>query len=149
MIDVKFLEQLVSKLDLKNPACDNNFYISKVQKIASTRLIGMNLPRMSGKTDTLEQYALTRSALRFDGVRCRFVTHFTHRGYFDDLSTIGSFRGQRSNGLKYQCCVADEFNLHMRKEGVKEFFWQTIIDLNNANMLTDDFYILYLGTELV
>jgi D-lyxose ketol-isomerase len=149
MIDVKFLEQFIKTVGVDDPNYDNRCYMSKIGRISQTRMFGINLPRVSGKTTALEQYAKTRSALRFDGVKCRFVTSFGDNGYFDNLFTIGSFRGQRSNGMKYQCCVADEFNLNMRKEEVKNFFWQTIVDLKNANMLTDDFYILYLGTEVV
>lgn len=150
MIDVKFLEQFVNIQSAVEPEPDSRFYISEVARIASSRMYGLNLPRCTGKTTALENYANTRSALRFDGVGCSFVNSF-HKvgGYYCDRTVLGSFRGQRSNGMKYQCCVADEFKLNMHKESVKEFFWQTIVDLNNANMLTKDFYILYLGTERV
>lgn len=149
MIDVKFLEQFVNMQSMAS-SYDNRCYISEVNRIASTRLYGLNVPRCTGKTTALENFAKTRSALRFDGVTTSFVTSFQKiGGVFIERMPLGSFRGRQSDGMKYQCCVADEFKMNMSKEGVKEFFWQTIVDLNNANLLTKDFYILYLGTETV
>lgn len=145
MIDVKFLEQFVKQASESNTSLSRKNYPNFISYLSDCRTFGLNLPRCTGKTEALEAYAETRSALRYNGVRHRFVSRFTNN-FHDDHLALPSFRGQRSNGMKYQCCVADEFKSKQIIQSV-QYFWAYIQELKICNMLTDDFYILYVGTE--
>lgn len=149
MINVKFLEDFVktSQTYSKEP----EYYLGHISPInfySEFRTYGLNLPRQSGKTTALDAFAQKRSCLRFDGVRASFVSNFAVEPYFQRADPINAnnFRAIRCNGLKYQCIVADEFYSSRMTLAARDYFWQTVFDLHTSKILTDDFFILHVGT---
>ena len=135
MITKETLEQLVK---LKPKGKLGFAGVSVKQEVAEHRYIDLHLPRGSGKTTAMNDFASGKSVLKLRSLMSQDKSWLPLSNV---ESIIDSFRGIRFNGLKYQYILIDEFNPNHTE--VLSILIQFLID---NRLLTDDFMVISLHT---
>jgi hypothetical protein len=141
----KYCAELINGLQHSN----NRENFSPATYIKEHRTIGMTLPRQSGKTFLLNHIRHRESSLMFvpskaikNGI-CPPTT--TSIVIFSDIGRlVDQFRGMYIRGLKYTCFLIDEPDSMTQVQ--KEQLFELIDFLYRAKMLSDDFFVLKLGS---
>lgn len=141
---VKNCYELINSL--QHSGCRENF--SSTSYIKEYRTIGMILPRQSGKTNLLNTIRKRESSILFVYSYNTKELISQHDPSIVVFSSIGrledSFRGKNVCGLKYTCFLIDEPD--QMTPAQKENLFSFIDFLSRMNMLSNDFFILKLGT---
>jgi hypothetical protein len=119
--------------------------LSDIAFIREYRTIVLGMPRQTGKTKFLMEHAKEKSALVIVHNE-DMVQRYREAGVpaFNIYSMNKCFIGARSPyGLKFQCILVDEC-FHITT--FNDLFFDLLIQLRNCNMITEDLYVLKLGT---
>ena len=124
--------------------------LSTAAYIREFRTIGLVFPRRSGKTTYLRQLREHESCLYITMNTLNADDVSSHRYDYSVITFDGidkhfdRFRGMPRFGMKYSSFLVDEFTRMTPKH--KEDLNRLIGDFSAMNMLTDDFYVMMLGT---
>lgn len=126
MFTATHLENLVALM--KEPSEKLKSFLSFFQIVGEYKMLGIRLPRQTGKTTAIKEFAKGKSALVVSGLHGS-----------SDLTR--NYRGLRSAGLKYQYVIIDEIGRF-----TEEQIFSHICDLKTSDLLTDDFKVIVVGT---
>lgn len=121
--------------------------------IREIRTITLGVPRQSGKTkyildlkDKVSSVMFVSSQRMLDNCCVdKYALNRSNVVTFDEMFSLIRFnRGLKHHGLKYSVFFIDEYSF-MRKEHENNFS-ELLTELKVQNMLTDDFYVLRIGT---
>jgi hypothetical protein len=144
-IDVaKYCAELINSLEHSG----DREWLSPATYIKEHRTIGMTIPRQSGKTFLRNHIRQRESSLMFVPNKCiknGIDPTTTSIVIFSDIGRLADqFRGMYIRGLKYTCFLIDEPDSMTPAQ--KEQLVELIHFLHHSKMLSDDFFILKLGT---
>jgi len=127
-----------------------------VSFIMEFRTITLGVPRQCGKTKYLLELKKKISSLMF--VYNRLTAEYCYKMdpggsrsnivSFDNMDSIQrQLRGFKSMGLKYSVFLIDEYSF-MKEDQVRDFKL-LLSELKSNDMLSEDFYVLRLGTPVI
>lgn len=131
-------------------------FMGFVRFITEFRTITIGLPRQCGKTKYLLELKEQTSSLMFVPNRptaeyCYKLDQPGNRSNivsFDNMDSIQrQLRGFGSMGLKYSAFLIDEYS-YMREDHLRDLK-NLLNELKSKDMLTEDFYMLRLGTPVI
>lgn len=126
------IEKLIDTILKTHITEPENAHLSFEAYIRDLRTISLGLPRRSGKTTFCNAHAKNTSSYHF-------VKLPGHKN-FDVLTEFRKFYGTKSEGLKLDCIILEEYTAF--PEGFIDF----VTELKARGMLKPNFYVLMIGT---
>lgn len=138
-----------------NPESHKNFKdhcVGYSHFVREFKTLGLSVPRRSGKTEYLLQHNRRNSSLLFF-MNLAMISNYRNINFRDGIYTFSEIEtlkykniGKRMDGLKYDCFLIDE-PCYMTARHLSEF-WEYIDVCKARDLLTEDFYVLSLGTHI-